>query len=172
MGPRPYLECTKHVVVNFWRNTVIINRKMDDYEYTVYTTWQISFERLKTHAAQAAEFLQHCAYFAPKWIPRQFSRMLLFNIDCSVTRTELVWKTQKISGWFLTSGTWDTRKFMNIVSEIRSYSRLTLIICTNVLPYIHSFMTGTRHHLHVSRSRMRAVYIGHVGQLWSLRSEH
>src|SRR5882724_5411725 len=37
-------------------------QKMDNYEWTVYTTWQLSFERLKTQTAQATAFLQNCAY--------------------------------------------------------------------------------------------------------------
>ena len=34
--------------------------KIDEYEWTVYTTWQLSFEWLRTHSVQAATFLQRC----------------------------------------------------------------------------------------------------------------
>jgi len=37
-------------------------RKMDDYEWTVYMTWQLSFERPRTHPAPAATFPQQCAF--------------------------------------------------------------------------------------------------------------
>ena len=32
--------------------------KMDSYKLTVYTTWQLSFDRLRTHATQATMVLQ------------------------------------------------------------------------------------------------------------------
>ena len=35
---------------------------MDNYEWTVYTTWQLSFDRLRIHSPQAVALLQHCAF--------------------------------------------------------------------------------------------------------------
>ena len=35
---------------------------MDGYDWTIYTTWQLSFERLRTHSVQAATFLQYCVF--------------------------------------------------------------------------------------------------------------
>ena len=54
-----YLELYQEQHMGFLEEYGDIVQKVDDYEWTVYTTWLISFRRL---SAQSAMFLRLCAY--------------------------------------------------------------------------------------------------------------
>jgi len=99
-------------------------QKMDNYEWTVYTTWQLSFERLKTHTAQAAEFLQHCAYLHHEGISQALFQNAAVKIASLLNDQEpnSLRNAKNLLGVFVTSGTWDTHKFLKLLGEIRSYS--------------------------------------------------
>src|SRR5882672_10773415 len=99
-------------------------QKMDDYEWTVYTTWQLSFERLKSHDAQAAAFLQHCAYLHHEGISQAIFQNAAVNIASPNDDQERnsLRDAKDLLGVFMTSGTWDTHKFLKLLREIRKYS--------------------------------------------------
>ena len=100
------------------------DQKMDNYEWTVYTTWQLSFERLKTHTARAAAFLQHCAYLHHEGISEAPFQNAVVNIASPFDDQEpnSLRNAKDVLGAFVTSGTWDTPKFLDLLSEIRNYS--------------------------------------------------
>jgi len=149
-------------------------QKAGDYEYTVYTTWLISFERLKTHAAQAAEFLQHCAYLHHNGISQAIFQNATFNIDLLCDQEPNSFGNAKdFLGWFLTSGTWDTRKFMNIISEIRSYSLIDfdhMAQTYSVHPLVHDWLRVTISNGEVVRACMQCILGMSVS--WEFGSEH
>ncbi len=61
---------------------------MDDYEWTVYTTWQLSFDRLRTHAAPAATFLQQCAFLHHAGISQAIFENAAANMELHLTDLE------------------------------------------------------------------------------------
>src|SRR5882672_3643178 len=99
-------------------------QKTDDYKWTVYTTWQLSFERLKTHTAHAAAILQHCAYLHHEGISQALFQNAAVNIASPFDDQEpnSLRNARDLLGVFVTSGTWDTHKFLKLLGEIRSYS--------------------------------------------------
>ena len=125
-------------------------QKSNDYKWTVYTTWTISFQRL---SAQSAKFLQLCAYLhhdgiseaifqnaasnattyrpssvvdRPKRPKRKFG--FLYEKKSSVPRLlgaaeESGSKAKDFLAGFRTSDlVWDSQKFQMMITEIRSYS--------------------------------------------------
>jgi len=119
-------------------------QKIDDYEWTVYTTWQLSFERLKTHATQAAAFLQHCAFLHHHGISQAIFEKATAEITLPLDDKEpnSLRHAKDFLVVFLTSGTWDTQKFLKILNEIRSYSLIDSMVKQKPTPYIRLSMTG------------------------------
>ena len=63
--------------------------KMDGYKLTVYTTWQLSFDRLRTHATQATTVLQQCAFLHHNGISQAIFQNAAVNIDVPLANLEL-----------------------------------------------------------------------------------
>jgi len=121
-GLGPYLELYRTRRGKLLEEYRHHKQKMDDYEYTVYTTWQISFERLKTHAAQAAAFLQHCAYLHYNGISQEIFKHAAVNIGLLCDQEpNSFWQRQKPAGVVL-----DIRCLGH--SEVHEYSERHSII--------------------------------------------
>src|ERR1700722_9647439 len=107
-----------------YRNQV---QKIDDYEWTVYTTWTMSFERL---SPQAATFLKICAFLHHDGISEAIFQNAARNVanyvpDFPATNQESdsLNAAKDFMNWFQTTeGFWDTQKFLDVIIEIRSYS--------------------------------------------------
>ena len=109
------------------------SHKMDGHEWTVYTTWQIRFEWLRTHTAEAATFLQHCTYMHHNGISQAIVENATINITSPFDDQEpnSIRNAKELLGVFVTSGIWDTQKFLNI-------------LCHRTLPITpHSFYDTT-----------------------------
>ena len=136
--------------------------KMDDYEWTVYTTWQLSFDRLRTHSVQAATFLQHCAFLHHEGISRAVFQNAAAHIESSFADQEpnSLSKAKDLLGLFLTSGTWDTRKFLKILSEIRSYSLVDFndkVKVYSIHPLVHDWIRATMAHGEATRVSLQCI---------------
>jgi tetratricopeptide (TPR) repeat protein len=99
-------------------------QKIDDYEWTVYTTWTVSFEKLST---QASTFLTICSFFHHDGIPAEMFRKASSSIMDFVLYDSQGSKGLAIAKEFLSSfrtedGVWDPHKFLTVMTEIRSYS--------------------------------------------------
>jgi len=148
-------------------------QKMDNYEWTVYTTWQLSFERLKTHAAQAAVFLQHCAYLHHEG----FSQALFQNAAVNITfpfdqEPTSLCNAKDLLGLFVTSGTWDTHKFLKLLGEIRSYSLIDLDCKAktySIHPLVHDWLRVTISNGEVARACAQCILAMSVS--WEFGSE-
>ena len=86
-------------------------------------TWQISLERLRTHSVQVATFLQQCAFLHHHGISQAIFQNDAVNIELAFADQEpnSLANAKDLLGFFLTSGAWDTWKFLKILSKIRSY---------------------------------------------------
>ncbi|KAJ7886246.1 FabD/lysophospholipase-like protein [Mycena olivaceomarginata] len=85
----------------------------DDYEWTVYTTWQISFEKL---SPLAAEFLQMCSLLHCKNITEDIFKQAAAWIAEDEEDAQTVQEARTFLQNFLSaSGTWDLLSFMQIL---------------------------------------------------------
>ncbi|KAF7344877.1 FabD/lysophospholipase-like protein [Mycena venus] len=93
----------------------------DSYAQTVYTTWQMCFERLKPPAQM---FLQICSYFHHNGISEEiFCNASKFKFYHGYpSKEELQRPLEFLSNFLAPTGEWDTVSFLNVTSEIRAYS--------------------------------------------------
>ncbi|KAH8822492.1 hypothetical protein DL96DRAFT_1684203 [Flagelloscypha sp. PMI_526] len=91
----------------------------DEYEYTVYTTWTISFNKLSPAAAQLFELLSHmhhesipCRLFEEAW--RTFEK----EVDNAIPPIVVSF----LSGFTTVDSTWDVLRFRKLIREILSFS--------------------------------------------------
>src|SRR3984957_7420707 len=102
-------------------------QKIDDYEWTVYTTWTMSFERL---SPQASRFLKICAFLHHDGISEAIFQNAARNLANSVPRLpatneelDSLSAAKDFMNWFrATEGLWDTQKYLDVIIEVRSYS--------------------------------------------------
>ncbi|KAJ7728980.1 hypothetical protein B0H14DRAFT_3621656 [Mycena olivaceomarginata] len=100
-----------------WRAT----QSHDDYELTVYTTWQISFKQL---SKVAARFLQLCSLLHHNNIPEAiFEQAAEWKTNDTGQEAQILQAARGFLQNFLSaSGTWDQQCLMDIVAEIQGYS--------------------------------------------------
>ena len=121
---------------------------MDSYEWMVYTTWQLSFDHLKTHAAQAATVLQQCAFLHHNGISQAIFQNAAANINLPFAdqKSNSLSNAKDFLGEFLMSEAWDTQKFLEVLSEIRSYSLIDFDDKTqmySIHPLLHDWIRTT-----------------------------
>src|SRR3984957_5391397 len=126
-GLRRYLEMYQErrgELLEEYRNQV---QKVDDYEWTVYTTWTMSFERL---SPLATTFLKICAFLHHDGISEAMFQNAASNLTSYVPHlsttnheSDSLSAAKEFLDSFRTTGSlWDTQKFLKVVKEIRSYS--------------------------------------------------
>ncbi|KAJ7734474.1 hypothetical protein B0H16DRAFT_1695868 [Mycena metata] len=95
-----------------------------DYEWTVYTTWQMSFDQL---SPAAAILLQLCSFLHREGISEDiFSRAAGYNFpSLGPSKEELQQPLKFLSQFQSPDGKWDTISFLELTTEIMSYSLAT-----------------------------------------------
>ncbi|KAJ7931934.1 P-loop containing nucleoside triphosphate hydrolase protein, partial [Mycena leptocephala] len=96
----------------------------DDYTWTVYTTWQMSFDKLSIPAAM---FLQLCSYLHWDGITVEiFSRATTYTFPSSGPTRKALQKPLEFLAHFLEpAGEWDTLRFLKVTNEVKAYSLMT-----------------------------------------------
>ncbi|KAJ6533755.1 P-loop containing nucleoside triphosphate hydrolase protein, partial [Mycena vulgaris] len=117
----------------------------DDYARTVYTTWQISFERL---SKPAATLLQLFSFLHHKGISEDiFSRASVYQFTPhSPSKEELHDLLEFLSLFVGPTGVWNSLYFMEIMNEIRAYSLANFDLekaLYSIHPLVHSWSRGT-----------------------------
>jgi hypothetical protein len=105
-------------------------QRTDDYKWTAYTTWQISFEKL---SCWAATFLQFCAFLHRKSISEEIFR----NAAAGQTgdSTKSMGAVVDFLGEFKPlEGGWDDSRFLEVINEVHSYSLINLDEANHVFP--------------------------------------
>ncbi|KAF8145953.1 hypothetical protein K438DRAFT_1629035, partial [Mycena galopus ATCC 62051] len=120
-------------------------QSQDDYRWTVYTTWQISFKQLSNAAAQ---FLQLCSLLHYDSIPEAiFELAAAWMIDADGQEAQTLLEAGRFLHNFLSdSGTWDQQCLTDIVAEIQGYSLIERNDTRNTLsihPLVHSWCQDT-----------------------------
>ncbi|KAJ7848221.1 hypothetical protein B0H13DRAFT_1645682, partial [Mycena leptocephala] len=93
----------------------------DNYSWTVYTTWQISFDQL---SQPAATFLQLCSLLHHQGISEQtFQDAATYKFGASSpSREELHMPLEFLSQFLGPDGVWDSFCFIDMTNEVRAYS--------------------------------------------------
>ncbi|KAJ7724142.1 P-loop containing nucleoside triphosphate hydrolase protein [Mycena metata] len=117
----------------------------DQYTWTVYTTWQMSFDRLTPPAAM---FLQHCSFLHYNGIPEKifsYASDYQFSSD-GPSEKELEQPLEFLSHFLGPDGEWDSLKFLDVANEVQSYSLISFDPEKKVFsihPLVHSWSQGT-----------------------------
>ncbi|KAJ7927278.1 hypothetical protein B0H13DRAFT_2265636 [Mycena leptocephala] len=96
----------------------------DDYSWTVYTTWQMSFDKLTKPAAM---FLQLCSFLHREGISEEiFSRAATYDFPSWGPSKEEMQKPLEFLSHLLTpTGEWDPLSFLKLTNEIKAYSLIS-----------------------------------------------
>ncbi|KAJ7622271.1 hypothetical protein FB45DRAFT_798371 [Roridomyces roridus] len=117
----------------------------DNYEWTVYTTWQISYERL---SPVAARFLQLCALLHHSKIPESiFCKATEWIVNNEGSEPGSMQEAKEfLQNFVSSSGSWHDQHFRDTVAEIEEYSLLQRDEASNTLsmhPLVHLWCSGT-----------------------------
>ncbi|KAJ7692899.1 P-loop containing nucleoside triphosphate hydrolase protein, partial [Mycena rosella] len=135
------------------------NQTHDDYAWTVYTTWKISFDCLSRPASQLLQLsslLHHDGISE-----RIFANAASYKFKSSGPTKDEVQEPLKFLAQFLTpSGTWDSLKFMDLTTEIHGYSLIDLEPRSNMYslhPLVHDWTRSTVQDEQSARECMAAI---------------
>ncbi|KAJ7921628.1 P-loop containing nucleoside triphosphate hydrolase protein, partial [Mycena leptocephala] len=113
----------------------------DDYSWTVYTTWKMSFDKLTPPAAM---FLQLCSFLHREGISEEiFRRAATYRFPSSGPSQEELQKPLEFLSYLLTpTGEWDPLSFLKLTNEIKAYSLISFDPAKKVFsihPPIHAW---------------------------------
>ncbi|KAJ7017488.1 hypothetical protein C8F04DRAFT_1200404 [Mycena alexandri] len=117
----------------------------DHYAWTVYTTWQISFDRL---SQLAATLLQLCSFLHYSGISEDmFSNASEYSFPVWLpAKEELQEPLQFLSHFLGPTGEWNSLRFSEVTNEIKSYSLITFDAATKMFsihPLVHAWSRNT-----------------------------
>ncbi|KAJ7854241.1 hypothetical protein B0H13DRAFT_1189095 [Mycena leptocephala] len=117
----------------------------DNYAWTVYTTWQMSFDQLSPPAAM---FLQLCSFLHRDGISEDiFSRAATYRFKRAIPSREALQKPLQFLAQFTDpAGEWDTLRFLKVTNEIKAYSLMTFDPerkMFSIHPLVHSWSQTT-----------------------------
>jgi tetratricopeptide (TPR) repeat protein len=117
----------------------------DNYGWTVYTTWQMSFDQL---SAPAAMFLQLCSFLHWDGISEDiFSRAATYRFKQAIPSREALQKQLQFLAQFTDpAGEWDTLCFLKVTNEIKAYSLMSFDPerkMFSIHPLVHSWSQTT-----------------------------
>ncbi|KAJ7099196.1 hypothetical protein C8R44DRAFT_355298 [Mycena epipterygia] len=120
----------------------------DNYAWTVYTTWQISFDQLRQ---PAATFLQLCSLLHHQGISEKiFKNAATYKFGpSSPSREELQMPLEFLSQFLGPDGVWDSFCFMDMTNEVRAYSLINFHPQQKMFsmhPLVHHWTRGTLSH--------------------------
>ncbi|KAJ7437600.1 P-loop containing nucleoside triphosphate hydrolase protein, partial [Mycena galericulata] len=94
----------------------------DQYAWTVYTTWQMSFNQLKP---LAATFLQLCSFLYHQGISQEiFSYASKYRYS-GLFKEELKEPLEFLSQFLGPTGEWDSLQFLHVTNEVQAYSLIS-----------------------------------------------
>ncbi|KAJ7473336.1 hypothetical protein FB451DRAFT_1467955 [Mycena latifolia] len=117
----------------------------DDYAWTVYTTWQISFVKLSLPAAM---LLQLCSFLHHGGISEQiFKNASLYRFPTyGPSREELQIPVEFLSHFLEPNGAWNSLCFWTITNELQAYSLINFDAARNMFsihPLVHTWSRNT-----------------------------
>ncbi|KAJ7168641.1 hypothetical protein C8R46DRAFT_821879, partial [Mycena filopes] len=115
----------------------------DDYAWTVYTTWQISFDRL---SKPAATLLQLCSFLHHTGLSEDiFSNASKYDFpEETPSKEELQEPLEFLSHFLAPTGEWDSLRFLKVTNEIKAYSLISFDAESKMFS-IHPLVHGWSH---------------------------
>ncbi|KAJ6573466.1 P-loop containing nucleoside triphosphate hydrolase protein [Mycena vulgaris] len=131
----------------------------DDYVWTVYTTWQMSFDRLSPSAAM---LLQLCSFLHREGISEEtFSMAATYKFrQCIPSKEDLQKPLEFLSQFLNSTGEWDSLRFLKVTNELRAYSLISFAAerkLFSIHPLVHSWSQTTITEQHLYHSIMGAI---------------
>ncbi|KAJ7289410.1 P-loop containing nucleoside triphosphate hydrolase protein [Mycena rebaudengoi] len=125
--------------------SMLPSQSHDEYAWSVYTTWDISFKCL---GPLAARFLQICSFLHHEGISEAiFSNAATYKkAFLGPTEEEIQEPRQFLDNLLTQSRTWDELQFAEIIAEIRGYSLINQDPNTNLFsihPMVHEWSSKT-----------------------------
>ncbi|KAJ7793456.1 hypothetical protein B0H14DRAFT_2926594 [Mycena olivaceomarginata] len=117
----------------------------DEYNRTVYTTWQISFDRL---SELAQTFLQLCSFLHHRGISEKlFSKASGYKFPANGPSQEELQKPMEFLSQYLGPiGDWDSLQFTEVTNQLRAYSLIDFDPTTSLFSIhrlVHSWSQST-----------------------------
>ncbi|KAJ7440748.1 hypothetical protein FB451DRAFT_1377465 [Mycena latifolia] len=114
----------------------------DNYPWTVYTTWQISFDQLSD---QAKTFLKLCSYLHYQGISEDiFRNATTYQVESAGPELDMPLKI--LSQFLGPSGSWDPLSFMDVTNDLRAYSLINFDsekCLFSIHPLVHEWIRST-----------------------------
>ncbi|KAF7336352.1 FabD/lysophospholipase-like protein [Mycena venus] len=131
----------------------------DNYGRTVYTTWQISFNRL---SELAQTFLQLCSFLHYQGISENiFSKASVYKFPANGPSEEELQKPLEFLSQYLgPTGDWDSLRFREVTTELQAYSLIDFNPETSLFsihPLVHSWSQITLTDLEMYHNSMVAI---------------
>ncbi|KAJ7105285.1 hypothetical protein C8R44DRAFT_858632 [Mycena epipterygia] len=151
-GAYIYSSRALHKYLNFYENTVKRIQLMkqsppqSNYEWSVYTTWQMSFEKLSN---QAAQLLQLCSFIHHDGITEGiFERASSYKFMVGGPPQDKLHDPSDFLASFLENSTWDSMKFVALTNELGCYSLIQLEeasrhVSFSIHPLVHEWCRST-----------------------------
>ncbi|KAJ7211648.1 hypothetical protein GGX14DRAFT_542759 [Mycena pura] len=142
----------------------------DSYEWTVYTTWQMSFNRL---SPLAARFLQLCSLLHHKGISEEFFiNASKYRCTSAIpTYEDLGDSLAFLSEFVLPGETWNGLRFQEITAEIMAYS-LMEFDPDQAMFSMHPLVHGWCQSIIIEQEACRSSIIGILGMCIGCIPEH
>ncbi|KAJ7711423.1 hypothetical protein B0H16DRAFT_1816855, partial [Mycena metata] len=120
-------------------------QSVDDYAWTVYTIWKISFDQLSHFAAT---LLQLCSFLHYTGISEDMFRTAskYEPLSWSPPREELPESLKFLSHFVEPTGEWNSLRFLNVTNELKAYSLIGFDAKTKLFsihPLVHAWSQST-----------------------------
>ncbi|KAJ7732769.1 P-loop containing nucleoside triphosphate hydrolase protein [Mycena olivaceomarginata] len=116
----------------------------DRYAWTVYTTWQMSVDRLKQ---PAAIFLRLCSFIYHNGISEEiFSHAANHIFPYGLSKEELQAPLGFLSHFLEPTGEWDSLRFWQVTNELQAYSLISFDVekkLFSIHPLVHAWSRAT-----------------------------
>ncbi|KAJ7819637.1 hypothetical protein B0H14DRAFT_2308847, partial [Mycena olivaceomarginata] len=129
----------------------------DRYPWTVYTTWQMSFDRLKPPAAM---LLQHCSFLHYNGISEA---IFSYAAKCTVPspfKDELQGPLEFLSHFLESTGEWNSLQFLEVTNDLQAYSLMSFdaeMKLFSIHPLVHAWSQATVHNPERYKSTMGCI---------------
>ncbi|KAF7368060.1 FabD/lysophospholipase-like protein [Mycena sanguinolenta] len=145
-------------------------QSQDRYKWTVYTTWQMSFDQLSPSAAM---LLQHCSFLHFNGISEDIFRYASgYRFPSNgPSKEDLQSPLQLLSHFLGPTGEWDSLQFTFAMNEVQAYSLITFDEETKLFsihPLVHAWGQTTSPNPDKCRLTVGAI----LGMVLSKRSRH
>ncbi|GLB39581.1 putative patatin-like phospholipase [Lyophyllum shimeji] len=133
-----YLELYRNNQLRLWKAQPV--QRHDNYQWTVYTTWQISVDCLKPVASM---FLRICSYMHYDGISEDIFKAAAAaerpHSECQALHAAVAF----LQNFMAPDGDWNTLEFEEMMGDVKSYSLLHFDEANKVLsvhPLVHEWM--------------------------------